>query len=350
MNITLFIGNGFDLNNGMNTKFTDFYDHIKNTKTKNEIDSNDIYTYIEKDRDKWSYFEMQLGQLTFTYNEEKKDKLLEDINEFREDFIEYMTEQNSLFSFDEKEARQSLSVTLTEYMDQLDEIEKQDIRSVYEKYPSSVVFNFINFNYTDTLERIVKQFAPNKPFKETYIKNVRRGNYLREIIPVHKQLETGMFLGVNDETQINSKIFTQNEQMSLIKPLANDGFREDTNKKVENIIDKSNIVVIYGMSLGETDKKWWIYLGKWLKGSQNNRLIIYVHDSSFSKRQLMEYFEKRTEYENRFLGFSYDLSGIENEELREEIEKLREKIYLIPNSKSDFKFSSSNKEMVGNQK
>lgn len=28
MLITLFIGNGFDLNNGLQTTFTDFYDHI----------------------------------------------------------------------------------------------------------------------------------------------------------------------------------------------------------------------------------------------------------------------------------------------------------------------------------
>ena len=76
MLITLFIGNGFDLNNGLQTKFTDFYDHIKITKSENDIRQNDIYSQIEKNRDKWSYFEMQLGQLTFKYNEEQKDNFL----------------------------------------------------------------------------------------------------------------------------------------------------------------------------------------------------------------------------------------------------------------------------------
>ena len=95
------------------------------------------------------------------------------------------------------------------------------------------------------------------------------------------------------------------------------------------------------MSLGETDKKWWIYLGEWLKESQNKRLIIYVHDSKFSKKSPRHYFDKRTEYEDRFLGFSYDLSDVTNAELMEEMDNLRKKIYLIPNSKTDFKFSSS---------
>ena len=57
MLITLFIGNGFDLNNGLQTTFTDFYNHIKSTKSEYDIRKNDIYSCIEKDRDKWSYVE-----------------------------------------------------------------------------------------------------------------------------------------------------------------------------------------------------------------------------------------------------------------------------------------------------
>lgn len=341
MLITLFIGNGFDLNNGLQTTFTDFYDHIKITKSDNDIRQNDIYSQIEKNRDIWSYFEMQLGQLTFKYNEEKKDSLLDNIDAFREDFIDYMTEQNELFKFDEGIAKQALVKTLTEYMSQLDETEKEDILSIYHSTPSNRIFNFINFNYTNTLEQVVNLIGKNVSLLTSSVKNANFGNYLGEIIPIHKQLETGMFLGVNDESQINSEIFSPEEQMSLIKPLANEGFRENTNQKVENIINKSNIIIIYGMSLGETDKKWWIYLGEWLKESQNNRLIIYIHDSKFSKKNPRHYFAKRTHYEERFLGFSYDLSDITNNEKMQEIENMRNKIYLIPNSKTDFKFSTS---------
>ena len=226
-------------------------------------------------------------------------------------------------------------------MNQLDETEKEDILTIYNSMPSHRMFNFINFNYTNTLEQVVNLIGKNVSLLTSSVKNANFGNYLGEIIPIHKQLETGMFLGVNDESQINSEIFSPEEQMSLIKPLANEGFRENTNQKVENIINKSNIIIIYGMSLGETDKKWWIYLGEWLKESQNKRLIIYVHDSKFSKKNPRHYFAKRTHYEERFLGFSYDLSDITNNEKMQEIENMRNKIYLIPNSKTDFKFSTS---------
>jgi hypothetical protein len=326
MLITFFVGNGFDLNNGMNTKFTDFYNYIQEKKSPMNRKLNDIYSNIEKDIDSWSYFEMQLGLLTFEYDQVTKDNLLDDIEEFREDFIEYMTEQNKKFSFDKSKAQEVLVKSLTEYMYQLDKTEKDDLFSIYSNHPSQRQFNFINFNYTDTLEQVMNVFKPNQSIA------------IGTIIPIHKQLQTGMFLGVNDETQINSKIFDELEQISLIKPLSNDEFRDDTNQEVESIVDNSNIVVIYGMSLGETDKKWWEYLVKWLEKNPNNRLIMHVYDKEFFKISPLKFFKKRKEYEDRFIGFSYDLGDLTNKDIQDKIKYLRSKIYLISNSDSDFKF------------
>ena len=339
MLITFFVGNGFDLNNGMHTKFRDFYDHIQKIKSPKEIANNQIYSNIEKNKDQWSYFEMQLGQLTFDYNQESKDKLLEDIEGFRDDFIDYMIEQNKRFSFERNKAKSVFIKSLVRYMDQLNETEKVDLLSIYNLYPSNRTFNFVNFNYTDTLEQIVNIFEPNKSFARSVVKRASYENLLGTIIPIHKQLNTGMFLGVNDDTQINSTIFDSIEKISLIKPLANDEFRDDTNKKVETLVDNSNIIIIYGMSLGETDKKWWEYLGIWLGKNPNNRLIIYIHDENFSKNSPLKYLKKREEYENRFIGFSYDLSDIE---LKDKISTFRKRIYLISNSDSDFKFLEPN--------
>lgn len=338
MLITFFIGNGFDLNNGMATKFTDFYEYIKTIKTKKEINDNHIYSNIKKDKDKWSYFEMQLGKLTFEYTQETKSKLLEDLESFRNDFIDYMTIQNKYFSFDKSEAKKILISSLTRYMYQLNEVEKKDLLAIYNQIASDRKFNFINFNYTDSLEQIVTLFGVKESIGVSAANGYRFNNYLGKVIPIHKQLKTGMFLGVNDETQINSNIFDSDEKMSLIKPLSNDAFRDNTNEEVQSLVSQSNIIVLYGMSLGETDRIWWEYLGKWLEKSPNNRLIIYIHDRQFSKNSPLNYFRKRKYYENRFIGFSYDLGDLNNKDIQNKINSLRKKIYLIPNSESDFKF------------
>lgn len=327
MLITFFIGNGFDLNNGMKTKFTDFYEDIETKKSPIDLELNFIYSKINKNKDLWSYFEMQLGKLTFEHGQKIKDKLLDDIEEFREDFIEYMTEQNENFSFDESIAQEVFMRSLTHYMYQLDKTERDALLSLYSKNTSPRQFNFINFNYTDTLEQIVNALEPSQ------------ANTIGTIIPIHKQLQTGMFLGVNDETQLNSKIFGRFEKASLIKPLSNDEFRDDTNQEVENLIDKSNIIVIYGMSLGQTDKKWWELLVKWLETNPNNRLIIHVYDENFLKTSPLKFFKKREEYQDNFIGFTYDVGDLNNKEIQDKIDYLRSKIYLIVNSNSDFKLS-----------
>lgn len=341
MLITYFIGNGFDLNNEMHTKFTDFYDHIKKTISPEELKNNDIYSNIEKDKDNWSYFEYQLGKLTLDYNQETKAKLLDDIEEFRDDFIDYMVDQNQQFSLDKNKAKEIFVNSLVKYPSQLSVTERTDLGSLYNSYPSNRIFNFINFNYTDTLEQVANLFEKNNLNVNSLVKNNYLTNHIGKIIPIHKQLNNGMFLGVNDETQINSKIFNEIERNSLIKPFSNDGFRDNTNKEVEDLITQSNIVIIYGMSLGETDKKWWEILSKWLEKNPNNRMIFYVHDKDFSRKSVRKYLEKRKEYEDRFIGFSYDLSDINDKDIQDKINALREKIYLIPNSVSDFKFLKS---------
>lgn len=72
MLITYFIGNGFDLNNNLRTRFSDFYSYIKETQTESTIQGNDIYAEVERNADKWSYFEKELGELTFKYTKETK--------------------------------------------------------------------------------------------------------------------------------------------------------------------------------------------------------------------------------------------------------------------------------------
>ena len=112
MLITYFIGNGFDLNNDLQTKFSDFYDHIKSTHPISTIQNNDIYSEVERDADKWSYFEMELGHLTHKYSQKTKKKLLSDIDEFRSHFIDYMTMQNKAFSFNKSKVREILTHSL----------------------------------------------------------------------------------------------------------------------------------------------------------------------------------------------------------------------------------------------
>ena len=49
-------------------------------------------------------------------------------------------------------------------------------------------------------------------------------------------------------------------------------------KKAYNIIQNSDEIYIYGMSLGETDMFWWKAIAEWFeKDLINHKLVVYCH-------------------------------------------------------------------------
>ena len=64
-------------------------------------------------------------------------------------------------------------------------------------------------------------------------------------------------LGVNDLSQLKSEIFTPLDLSGLIKPIMIETDIDENSGKLDVIINQSNIIYIFGMSLGDTDKIWW---------------------------------------------------------------------------------------------
>ena len=55
----------------------------------------------------------------------------------------------------------------------------------------------------------------------------------------------------------------------------------------EEIIDKSQIICIFGMSMGITDKRWWEKICAWLLANPHRILIIYTRvDEKLVKRRI----------------------------------------------------------------
>ena len=82
MNITFIIGNGFDLNLGMSTKYSDMYEeYVKSPsssetiqKFKNELAARTPY-------DKWTDFEMGMADYAKSFSSEKE--LTECVRDFK---------------------------------------------------------------------------------------------------------------------------------------------------------------------------------------------------------------------------------------------------------------------------
>lgn len=100
---------------------------------------------------------------------------------------------------------------------------------------------------------------------------------LNNIIHLHGSVDGTILLGVNDKTQIGNEKFQRNSNAKdlLIKPQSNQAMKNDINVMCESFIDNAQILVIFGASLGETDKKWWHIIGR--QFSRKDFILIYFH-------------------------------------------------------------------------
>ena len=115
-------------------------------------------------------------------------------------------------------------------------------------------YNLITFNYTKTLEYLIKnaQNLSNKDNKKISISDV---------IHVHGLYDKeNMILGVNDISQINNKEFKNDQDVTdfLIKTESNKVINNiGIYKKFQEIVNTTNVFCVFGLSMGKTDAIWW---------------------------------------------------------------------------------------------
>lgn len=79
MNIVYFIGNGFDINIGLKTRYADFYEHYKSVSSESKL-ITELKKEISEGIVNWSDLELAFGKYTIRLNDIKEfDEVYEDI-------------------------------------------------------------------------------------------------------------------------------------------------------------------------------------------------------------------------------------------------------------------------------
>jgi hypothetical protein len=100
----------------------------------------------------------------------------------------------------------------------------------------------------------------------------------KTIINVHGVIDRFLTLGLNDETQLASDFFEKDDLNDLLKPNSLENSREYRRRNAKNTIENSDIIVIFGMSIGSTDKHWWEKIAEVLLKAKNKKLIIHLYE------------------------------------------------------------------------
>lgn len=336
MNITFLIGNGFDVGLGLKSRFKDFFPIYKNlSMTKNEK-IRKFSEEINENIDAWSDFESALGEYTTNFSKESKNVFLKRLEDFESEFIKYLKwqEENLLLpnkiGFDFRESLTNYYSTEVLHPESSLKIDKVYVNHLNQ----SRIYNFINFNYTNILEKCINKIPQNIVSKHKY--NEREINdKIGKIIHIHGTYGLYPIIGVNDSSQIMNKELASDPRFCryLVKPTINESLGQGNDAIATELINNSSIICIYGMSLGPTDKKWWDCILTWLYGHSERQLVIFVYDELFSTDTSFGFIAKQDELIDKLNSFNSNNSF--------NVEKLRHRIHLAIH-KNIFSFRTEN--------
>ena len=297
MKVTFLIGNGFDLRQGLKTAYRNFLNHyLKITKN----DSGDVIRLKQNIRQEellWSDFEFLLGEITKFYSIEDKESFLRGLKHMRHAMSAYLQNQSKKFKIkitrQRKELKHSLNCLFSQegYM-----YPPKDILSV----PHEVNYEFLVFNYNTILFDMLKKIK-RREFARNRNKITSHIDVKQKLI--HCTTKQGFILGVNDASQIKNKSFAKDSDIcnALIK--SNQRNIMYMSKDVLHYISDSDVVYVYGMSIGDTDKRCWEQVIQWLKKSNEKKLVISYYDKNITAIDLIDIQQIKERLIKKLFGF-----------------------------------------------
>ena len=299
MQVTFLIGNGFDLNLGLETKYAHFYP-LYLSSPKFAVDDPDILAFKELLAEdgsyaRWADFERALGEHTTEPPLNNEASLRKCLKDFKRCFAQYLQQEEDRINFDDcgRSMAQKFAECLYTHRNYL---EPRPFRIVQSALPIKEISNYhiLDFNYTTIIDRLF----PLLSFSDL------RGDNKGRLIHVHGTHTSGMILGVDNLSQVaNPDLFTFAVQQRLfLKPLLNQQSGQGHDQDAVNCINQSDEICIFGMSLGETDLIWWQRIGRWLDANSRRQLLIFTRGQALDPLIPEDILDYQDKIRNLFLS------------------------------------------------
>lgn len=286
MNIVHVVGNGFDLNQGLPTSYAHFYEYYFQLQPQ-KSDSESVLKLREKlcerlydeKTDKWADLEKTLGELTTEFKSESEfEEAYLDIYRHLLKYLKAVYDNSEVANFEKLEETIYRDLAMPwKHLVQRERVELESSLPI-----EDVHVTIINFNYTNTLDRLCD-------LPKNVGKNIGRYDNRSTIydgcLHVHHCLESNdIILGVDNVNQILNETFRGDEtvQNYLIKPQTNTGLGNMVDARCAEKIRNARIICIYGMSIGETDTTWWKEIGNRLMNDNKVRVLFYPFISNIA--------------------------------------------------------------------
>jgi len=325
MNITFLIGNGFDLNLKLNTRYTDFYKYYIENDPKDLLSKS-----IKEDYEMWSDLEVGLGEFLKDIDESQIEEFLDSKSTLERMLSEYLTlENNRVHIKDEKALAEEFKKKILNFFSDFNTLDKEHYHQIMGATRTQIQYNFITFNYTNILDEIVSASQKHcKPFDNHTANNSNYTDSVAMPHHIHGKLTEDLILGLDNAEQILNEKLKTNPKLTnyIIKSAVNTALGEKKIEKAKQIIDNSKFICLFGLSIGDTDGMWWSYIIEWLKRDNNNRLVLFVNKNTNVRLSGQE--------KIRFRDTNRELMVERSRcEVSKTLSAVQDKIIIVPNSK-----------------
>lgn len=348
MDITFLVGNGFDISTGIDTSYNGFYQWYCMQKPDNEPEwIRDFKTDILKDLEKpleertWADFELGLGRYTTNFSPETVDHFIdcyEDAVTNLQRYIELQIENKVQdISSSQKDA---FAKSILDFTDEVPEASKVVMSPMLPGIiQENVRFHFISFNYTRVLDNFVEAVA-SAPLTTWTVGVGCTAKADPKILHIHGSINDLPLMGVNDVGQIKNSILQNNIdlQQCIIKPLASSVLGETVQSQAKQLIKKSTIICLWGLSIGDTDAQWWEEIMDWLsKGKEKQLIVFWYTGGKVTKRLHTKILKARQEIYKKFFDYSSFT--------REEMEEAKKRIHIVFDTQKVLRVNLLEKEL-----
>ena len=282
MNITYIIGNGFDVNLGLKTRYQDFYDYYQNQPSPSE-EVKQLKANIDRNKENWADLELALGE--YTSNFKDSNSAIEVLVDLCDHLTEYLKLQSLLIPQSNEKIKEEMLRCLANPNEFFLPTDKERIESYYyHRLPAHGKITILSLNYTPSIERIL-DYKDNQPISiDSNDSWLGYGAEVHRILHPHHTLDDIILVGLNDESQIANQTLCNNEAFkeNFIKPACNKMLSSGIENQCSDVINNSDLFVVFGSSLGATDKLWWQKIANRMVNS-NSLLLLFIYNREMER-------------------------------------------------------------------
>ena len=282
MNTTYIIGNGFDMNLGLKTRYQDFYDYYQNQSSPSE-EVKQLKANIDRNKENWADLELALGE--YTPNFKDSNSATEVMEDLCDHLTEYLKLQSLLIPQSNEKIKEEMLRCLANPNEFFLPADQEQIQSYYSNsLLAHSKITILSLNYTPSIERIL-DYKGNQPISiDSNDSWLGYGTKVHPVLHPHHTLNGTIIVGLNDESQIANQTLLGDEKFKeyFIKPACNKMLSFRTEDQCSDVINNSDLFVVFGSSLGATDKLWWQKIANRMVNS-DSLLLLFIYNREMER-------------------------------------------------------------------